>query len=156
MTTLDLWQLEVDDPEWLQTIITRLLSAGVPPTAIANAFDMDVQAVKDFLVDIRVAKYGTAELGEAMHFLMWKAFEDTLTIIEQAPMSRRLAMNMSLLSKASALVGGQTPDTLAKMQKELSEFSAEARETEEEVDSSIYEVAPLDAPADDPEKGPAS
>ena len=151
-TNLDLWQLEVDTPEWLPTIIDRLLLVGVPPTAIANAFYVDVQLVKDRLIDTRIAKYGTAELGEAMHSLMWKAYEDTLTLLEQAPMAKRLQMNMSLLSKASALVGSQTPDGIARMQAELESMMAETRSTPNPVRDSIYEPVPHDGAINDPEE----
>ena len=149
----DLWLLEADEPEWLPAIIDRLLDVGVPPTAIANAFDLDVQVVKDILIDRRVSKYGTAELGEAMHALMWKAYENTLQMIDQAPMARRLQINMTLLSKASALVGSQTPDGIAKMQTEMEAMMAEARATETPTTGSIYETNATDAPTDDPEKG---
>lgn len=150
---LDLFQLEVDDPEWLTTIIDRFLSVGVPPTAIANALYLDVQVVKDRLIDARIAKYGTAELGEAMHSLMWRAYEDLLTLIDQAPLSKRIQINMTLLSKASALVGSQTPDGIARMQAELEEMMSEQRHVPTEVSSSIYESNPDDAPPDDPEEG---
>lgn len=149
----ELWALEVDDPEWLPTVIQRLLSVGVPPTAVSKAFDLDVQVVKEYQVTDRIARYGTAELGEAMHFLMWKAYEDTVQLLERAPMSKRLSMNMALLSKASTLVGSQTPDGIARMQSLLGEMFAETRRTDEEVKSSIYETNPLDAPPDDPEEG---
>lgn len=153
-----LWQLEVDDPEWLPAIIDRLLDVGVPPTAVANAFGIDVQVVKDILIDRRVQKYGTAELGEAMHALMWKAYENTLQMIDQAPMQRRLQINMTLLSKASALVGSQTPDGIAKMQAEMEAMMAEARQTDtpSTPTGSIYETYPDDAPTDDPEEGSTS
>jgi hypothetical protein len=152
-TLEDLWQLEVDDPEWLTTIIDRFLSVGVPPTAISKALYLDVQVVKDRLIDDRISHYGTAELGEAMHALMWRAYEDLLTLIDQAPLSKRIQINMTLLSKASALVGSQTPDGIARMQAELEEVMSEQRQTPTPVSSSIYELDPVDAPPDDPEEG---
>lgn len=153
---LDLWQLEVDSPEWLPTIIDRLLSVGVPPTAVANAFYLDVQVVKDRLIDGRISKYGTAELGEAMHALMWRAYEDLLTLIDSAPMSKRIQINMTLLSKASALVGSQTPDGIARMQAEFEEMMAETRRIPTHARDSIYESSTHDGTIDDPEEGSRS
>jgi hypothetical protein len=150
----DLWQLEVDDPDWLPEVITRLLAVGVPPTAVARAFDIEPQVVKDFQSDIRTDKYGAAELGEAVHFLMWQSFEDIVQIIKHAPMAKRMQMNMAFLAKASALVGSTTPDGIARMQSELADMQAETRGTPTEVADSIYVSTPLDAPPDDPEKRP--
>jgi hypothetical protein len=144
----------MDTPDWLPAIITRLLEVGVPPTAIANAFYVEVEAVKELQMSLRVEKYGTAELAEAMHDLMWNAYEDTLELIKQAPPARRLQLNMSLLAKAQTLVGNQTPDGVLRIQAELDAMMAETRLTDKAAPtSSIYETGSADAPPDDPEKG---
>jgi hypothetical protein len=148
----DLWQLSWDEPDWLRPVILRLLSVGVPPTAISKAFELEVDAVKDLQRSVRIHHFGTAELGEAIHNLMWKAYEDTLELIRHSPPSQRLRLNMALLARGSTLVGGQTPEGLQKMQEELTTMMAEARGTEAEVTSSIYETVPVDAPPDDPEE----
>jgi hypothetical protein len=154
MTYADLWTLDSDSPDWLPTIITRLLEVGVPPTAVANAFYIEVEAVKELQMDLRIERYGTAELAEAMHALMWKAYEDTLVLISQAPPARRLQLNMTLLAKAQSLVGNQAPDSIGRLQSELDGIMAETRRTDAaEPTSSIYETGSADAPPDDPEKG---
>lgn len=152
----DLWQLDTDSPAWLPSIINRLLDVGVPPTAISNAFEVDVEAIKEIQMDRRTAKYGTAELAEAMHALMWKAYEDTLNLIKQAPPARRLQLNMTLLSKASTLVGSQTPDGVSKMLAEFGNLASEQRRTDQAPRTNIYETSPLDAPANDPKEGSTS
>jgi hypothetical protein len=154
MTYADLWTLDSDAPDWLPSIITRLLEVGVPPSAIAAAFQVEVEPVKEMQMQLRTAKYGTSELAEAMQSLMWKAYEDTLVLLAQAPPARRLQMNMSLLSKAQSLVGSQAPDMFGRIQAELDGIMAETRQTElAEPTSSIYETGSADAPPDDPEKG---
>lgn len=153
MTYTELWELDIDSPEWLPTIITRLLEVGVPPTAISNAFYVEVDAIKEMQMGLRISKYGTAELAEAMHSLMWAAYEDTLELIKQAPPARRLQLNMNLLAKAQTLVGNQTPDGVLQIQAELAAMMAETRRTESDPTSSIYETGSADAPPDDPEKG---
>jgi DeoR/GlpR family transcriptional regulator of sugar metabolism len=59
---------------------------------------------------------------------MWKAYEDTLNLIKQAPPARRLQLNMALLAKASTLVGSQTPDGVSKMLAEFGNLAAEQRQ----------------------------
>lgn len=154
MTYAEQWELDIDAPDWLPSIITRLLEVGVPPSALSKAFYVEVDAIKEMQMNLRIERYGTAELAEAMHSLMWKAYEDTLVLISQAPPARRLSLNMSLLAKASTLVGSQTPDGIARMQSEIDAMMAEARQTDAgQPTSSIYETGPSDAPPDDPEKG---
>lgn len=150
------WQLDIEAPDWLESVILRLLAVDVPPTAIAKAFEIDVEPVRDLLLDVRVTKYGTAELGEAMHNLMWKAYEDTYILIQNSPPGQRLRMNMVLLSKASALVGGSTPDTMARMQNEFSTLMSEQRTTDHPSapGSTIYEPVAPHAPVDNPEERP--
>jgi hypothetical protein len=125
----------------------------VPPTAISKAFYVEVDEVKELQTNRRVEKYGTAELAEAVHYLMWKAYEDTLDLINTAPPARRLQINMNLLSKAQTLVGNQTPDGVLRIQAELDAMMSETRRTDSDPTSSIYETGSANAPPDDPEKG---
>jgi hypothetical protein len=150
---IDAWHdLDPTAPDWLTLIIKRLLAVDVPPTALAKAFDLDVEPIRELLIDMRVERYGTAELAEAMHGLMWKAYADTVSLMEKAAPSRRLQLNLALLSKASALVGGGTPDSVAKMQAEFSQLAQETRGSG--MDIGIYEPSAPDAPIDDPEERP--
>lgn len=144
------WELDPHETGWLEAIIIKLLQVDIPPTAIAKAFNLEVEPVKELLIGLRVEKYGTAELGEAMHALMWEAYNDVRTLIARSAPSRRLQLDMALLSKASALVGGGTPDSIAKMQAEFSQLAKETRGLEM---TGIYESDTVDAPIDDPEKG---
>lgn len=140
----------------LLTIIERLLDNGVPPTAIANTFDIDVQAVKDLLDNRRTRKFGTAELSEAIHALMWEALEDMRELMRNAPIAKRMQVNMTLLSRASAMIGNQEPDSMAKLQAEMAKMTAEVRTIPVDAGTSIYETNTIDAPTDDPEERPTS
>ena len=154
----EVWELDIEAPDWLESIILRLLRAGIPPTAIAKAFNISTEPVKELLIDLRVEKYGTAELGELMYSLMLWAYEDVLRLIEQSPPARRLQLDMALLSKMSVLVGGQTPDSVAKMQTEFGRMMTEVRGVGvTPTTGTIYgEPDPIDAPIDDPEEGSVS
>jgi hypothetical protein len=152
----DLWTLESDAPDWLPLIVDRLLTVGVPPTAIANAFDLDVQVVKDLLADRRVQKFGTAELSEALHNLMWEAYEDLLNLQKTAPITKRMQIDMTLISKASSMIGSQEPDSISKLQGEVATMMAEVRSVPTDPGTSIYETNSTDAPTDDSEERPTS
>jgi hypothetical protein len=155
----EVWELDIEAPDWLEAIIRRLLAVGVPPTAIAKAFNLSPDPVKELVTDLRIEKYGTAELGELMYSLMLWAYEDVLRLIEQSPPARRLQLDMALLSKMSVLVGGQTPDSFAKMHSEFGKMMTEVRGIGEVTPptGTIYgEPDPIDAPIDDPEEGSVS
>ena len=153
MSYAEFWELEVDSPEWLPAIIRRLLSVGVGPTAIANAFDIEVQPLKDMQAAMHTKQFGTAELAEGMHFLIWQAYADALEIIKSAPLEKRMRFDMALLARASSIIGGQQPEGMSKLQADLDSMMSEMREADAPVVASIYETNPLDAPVDDPEKG---
>jgi len=154
MTSIpDLWQLESDSPDWLPLIVDRLLTVGVPPTAIANAFDLDPQVVKDLLADRRVQKFGTSELAEALNILMWEAYEDLRTLQKTAPVTKRMQIDMTLIAKASSMIGSQEPDSMSKLQSQMDSMMAEVRSVPVDPGSSIYETNTLDAPTDNPEEG---
>ena len=138
--------------DYMLSIIDRLLTNGVPPTAIANSFDLDVQIIKDLLDDRHVRKFGTAELAEAIHALMWEALEDMRELMRNAPIAKRMQVNMTLLSRASAMIGNQEPDSIGKLQAEMAAMTAEVREIPVDPGTSIYETNPIDAPVDDPEE----
>jgi len=143
--------LSSDSLEWLEPIICRLLSVGIPPTAISNALDLAVEPIKALQDTMRINRYGTAELAEAMNFLIWKALDDTLDMMASAPIDKRMRLNTTLLARASAIVHGQQPDSMARIQKEMADLTAELTDTES--GSSIYELGSVDAPTDDPKKG---
>ena len=138
--------------DYMLSIIDRLLTNGVPPTAIANSFDLDVQIIKDLLDDRHVRKFGTAELAEAIHALMWEALEDMRELMRNAPIAKRMQVNMTLLSRASAMIGNQEPDSIGKLQAEMAAMTAEVREIPVDPGTSIYETNPVDASVDNPEE----
>lgn len=141
----DLWELDADAPEWLPTIIYRLLEVGVPPTSCAKAFDVDVQVIKDMQTETRVEKFGTAELSEAMFYMIWKAYEQMLELMETAPLDKRLRILTNLMTRASSMAEGQAPDSMKKMQDEFASLAADLSTAESPgAESSIYELIPTD------------
>lgn len=158
MTTYipDVWQLDPDQPEWLETICIALLEVGVPPTAIGKAFKIDPQALKELQAQLNISKYGTAELSEATNYLMWLAYEDALAILESAPSASRQRFILALITRQAAIVGKESPQSIARMRGELERLWADMGVEDPKVES-IYapsEFTPTDGTTDDPEEGP--
>lgn len=158
MTTTipDVWQLDPDQPEWLETICIALLEVGVPPTAIGKAFRIDPQALKELQSELNVTKYGTPEIGEAINYLMWRAYEDALAILDSAPSASRQRFITTLLARQSSIVGKESPQSIALIRGELEKLWADMGIEEPRV-ASIYaqsEFTPTDGTTDDPEERP--
>jgi hypothetical protein len=152
----DPWTLDSSAPDWLEAVCTRLLEVGVPPSALAKAFFVDVAAIKDLQADLHVEKFGTAEISEAMSFLMWHAYQDALEILESAPSATRRQFITTLLSRQSVILGKQSPEELGRMRDQLSDLFAGIGVPDPQA-GSIYATSPftpVDRVADDPEEGP--
>ena len=156
MTTVDPWELDPDEPDWLEQICRLLLEVGVPPTALSRAFKVDVDALKELQATCNVESYGTAEMSEAMNFLMWRAYNDAHDILTHAPMQTRIRFITTLLSRQSIILGKESPQSLERMRAELSSLIAGVN-VDNPIVPSIYatqsEFSALDGEADDPEEG---
>lgn len=156
---IDAWELDPDEPDWLENICRLLLQVGVPPTALARAFTVDVDAIKELQATLNIEKYGTAEISEAMYFLMWRAYNDAQEILSHSPMQTRIRFITTLLSRQSAIIGKESPQSLERMRAELQTLIAGVS-VEDTVVPSIYATqsafSAVDGETDDPEEGPES
>jgi hypothetical protein len=135
--------------------MSLLLEVGVPPTALSRAFSVDKYAVIELQSTLNVEKYGTAEISEAMNFLMWQAYSDAMEILTSSPLQLRTRFITTLLSRQSVILGRQSPEGLNRMRGELESLIAQVG-IEDPVAPSIYatsEFTPVDRETDDPEEG---
>jgi hypothetical protein len=137
------------DPLHLVEITRRLIRVGVPPTAIANAFDLDPGPIKAVARNMRRESYGTAELSEAHAFLTWLAYEELLNLIQHGSPEIKLKAAMQIQSKAMAISARQTPEEVIQARADFGqlveafEVSEEELEREaEEYESQRAEVVP--------------
>jgi hypothetical protein len=100
-------------------VVDRLLEVGVPPTAIAKAFEIDPFVVRDRANELRIERYGAAELAEALANLQWEAFEQAKTMIYDAPYSVRTRFIMAILSKTMSLTARQNPETIGNLRQNV-------------------------------------
>ena len=137
-------------PETLIELLRRGLKAGIPPTALANMFEMDPEVTQAFSINVRRGRYGTAELSEALSFLTWEAYEEMLHTIKRGSPELRLKATMALMGKALATSVRQTPEEVARAREDLLAIIAQQKIIElegEEVEHSTF-VA-VDDSADD-------
>jgi hypothetical protein len=155
MPKIDPWELDPDSPDWLESLIVCLLEVGVPPTAISKAFRVEVSPIKELQATILTGQYGTAEISEAMNYLMWRAYSDALDILTSSPPATRTRFITTLLSRQSSILGKESPEGLNRMRSELQDLIASVNIDDPTVPSiyapSVFEA--VDGEADDPEEG---
>jgi hypothetical protein len=125
----------------LTDIIVRLLSAGVPPTAIAKAFDLDPLLPRQLLATIRAEQYGTEELTEAMTFLIWHAYETAMHTLDEGTPGAQLRMTTQILARPLALAGRTPPESLDKLRDFLQNLASRGFESVPEHDEEDFVVA---------------
>jgi hypothetical protein len=117
--------------------IYRLLKIGVPPTAVARAFDMDPDVVKGLLSEIHVESYGTDEIAEAMTHLIWVGYETALHEIRYGTQASKARFIQLVLSRSIGLAGKSTPETSAKIREALEKMAGDMAPTIQ-LQESIY------------------
>jgi hypothetical protein len=115
---------------------------------------MEPEVVQELAVNVRRGRYGTAELSEALSFLTWEAYEQTLLVARKGSPELKLKANMAIMGKALATSARQTPEELERARADFLAFIAESKIIEiegEEVEPSAF-VA-VDDEADDQGQG---
>ena len=124
---------KLDAPTLIE-VVRRLLNVGVPPTAVANAFDIDPAPLKAIARMMRREAYGTDELGEANAFLTWAAYEEMLNLLRTGSPEMRAKVAMQLQSKAMSISARQTPEDVAMARAALGALVADIEYTESMLD----------------------
>ena len=129
------------DPLHLAEIVRRLIRVGVPPTAVANAFDLEAGPIKQVARNLRREQYGTAELSEAHSFLTWLAYEKLLELIQSGSPEVALKAAMQVQSKAMSISARQTPEEVTMARSAFADLVAdiEIDEATLEDDAQAYE-----------------
>ena len=144
------------DPVVLVEIVRRFLRVGVPPTAIANAFDLDPMPIKAVARNMRRESYGTAELSEAHAFLTWLAYEELLNLIRHGAPEIRLKAAMQIQSKSMSITARHTPEEVIRAREELGELVEDIGISEEDLEAAAQAYEDQRAtyvPAADDEEG---
>lgn len=143
--------------EELTHLLDRLLEVGVPPSAIAKAWDIDPFLVKDRMNDLRIGRYGNAEMSEALANVQWEMLEEFRSMIHDAPYTERARFITAMVGKTMSLTARQNPEMLGNMRNDLLQLyqamqaSDDSDELLDEDTSAFVAVAATD---DDQDQGP--
>jgi hypothetical protein len=141
-------------PSTLVELLRRGLNVGIPPTALANLFDLDPEVVKTLSITVRRETYGSAELSEVLSFLTWKAIEEQFALISKGSPELRLKATQAIIGKALATSVRQTPEEVTRARESLLVVAQQERVIDaegEEIEASAF-VA-MDESTDDQGQG---
>jgi hypothetical protein len=114
-------------PMLLVKLLRKGLNVGIPPTALANMFDLPPEVVKNASITVRRETYGSSELSEVLSFLTWKAIEKYFHIIDKGSPEVALRAAQTILGKALATSVRQTPEEVKMAREELLAVFAQDR-----------------------------
>jgi hypothetical protein len=143
-------------PATLVELLRRGLGVGVPPTALANMFDLDVEVVTNLSFNVRREDYGTAELSEKLTYLTWEAVRVHEHILRNGSPEMRLKASQAVLGKALATSVRQTPEEVKRARAELLAVARQERIIEVEgeyLDQERSSFVAVDVEADDQGQG---
>ena len=145
-STLDL------TPATLVELLRRGLNAGIPPTALANMFDLPTEVTQNLSLTVRREMYGTAELSEVLSYLTWKAAEVTLSTLTRGSPEAQMKTVQMVLGKALATSVRQTPEEVKRAREDLLAVAREERILDlegEELEPEASAFVAMDEPTDD-------
>jgi hypothetical protein len=116
-------------------IMRKGLNVGIPPTALANLFELDADVVKNLAMNVRREQYGTAEMSELLADLTFRALDhQRQTIMFGSPELAQKAAGV-VLGKALATSVRQTPEEVMRAREELLAIARQERLVEIEGES---------------------
>jgi hypothetical protein len=139
-------------PATLVECLRKGLNVGIPPTALANMFDLETEVVQNLAITVRREKYGTAELSEVLSYLTWAAVEEQYNIITKGSPEMRLKATQMVLGKALATSVRQTPEEVKRAREDLLAVARQERIIDiegEELEPEASSFVAMAEPADD-------
>lgn len=131
-------------PTLLVELLRKGLNVGIPPTALANMFDMPPETVQNLALNVRREKYGAAELSEMLSDLTFQALSHQMrTIMYGSPELAQKAAGV-VLSKALATSVRQTPEEVMRAREMILAIAQQEKLIEVE---EIYEGELVEAPS---------
>lgn len=105
-------------------LLQQLIMAGIPPTAIAIAFDLEVDFVRGIANELRVRRYGTSEISEAMAWLMWEAYDEAVKMLHSGSPANRIRAIAMILPRSVGMAARQDPEEFGRLRSRMEELIA--------------------------------
>jgi hypothetical protein len=103
-------------------LLQSLLSNGIPPSALALSFNIDPEFVRGIAAEIRVRRYGTAEIAEAMTWLMWEAYDEAVSLLHTGSPANRIRAVAMILPRSVGMAARQDPEVFGQIRQQLEDM----------------------------------
>jgi len=103
-------------------LLQQLLETGIPPSAIANAFQLEPEFVRGIHAEMRVRRYGTAEIAEAMSWLMWEAYDEAVQLLHTGSPANRIRAVAMILPRSVGMAARQDPEEFSRIRSMMEDL----------------------------------
>lgn len=123
-----MFQIQNLSEEDAADLLHLLLSNGVPPTALSRALSLDIDFIRGIQNQVRVQRYGTAEIAEAMNWLMWEAFDEAVDLLHTGSPTNRIRAVAMVLPRSVGMAAKQDPEEFSRARSVLEQMLREQAE----------------------------
>ena len=115
-------------------LIHLLLENGIPPSALAASFNLEPEFVRGIAAEMRVRRYGTAEIAEAMSWLMWEAYDEAVKLLHTGSPANRIRAVAMILPRSVGMASRQDPEEFTRLRQTMEQLIATQTEGANEGD----------------------
>ena len=100
-------------------VIVKLLAKGQSPSHVANLLDVDISYVQQFSTERLNRVSDTEEISVAMQHLIWRGFEEAMTILDEGSPMMKIRLISTIQSHALRYLKQEQPKEFITMQEEF-------------------------------------
>lgn len=107
------------DIDTYELLVRRSLEAGVPPGVVAAIFELTTDVAKELQRQVRVERYGTADMAEYLDQIQWQTLERAQQLLEGGSPEQAARIVNSVFGKQIANAGKRPSSALEEQRAEL-------------------------------------
>ena len=107
------------DIETYEILVRRALEAGVPPGVVAGIFELTTDVAKELQRQVRVERYGTADMAEYLDSIQFQTLERAQQLLEGGSAEQAARIVNSVFGRQLANAGKRPSSALEEQRAEL-------------------------------------
>jgi hypothetical protein len=107
------------DIDTYELLVRRSLEAGVPPGVVAGIFELTTDVAKELQRQVRVERYGTADMAEYLDSIQFQTLERAQQLLEEGSPEQAARIVNSVFGRQLANAGKRPSSALEEQRAEL-------------------------------------